>query len=792
MYPQSMPFSRGPNWDDDGLSDPPSTRSSNDPPEHIAHARSRSTAQANSHSPKRLSVFTGRSRSNTTTSTSSRRSPGSSMTSSTDSPVSSQDERTTSSLGLRSDKPDRSSRSFLARGSRILRRQGSKINIVATLDEEDEIDRERQEKPRAEKPDMFGRRSRNDQHGRLKSLISDPFDFHHLTHTSPAQFQSLDQTRENDLVTEFSVIRASQRPETGLKGIRANDIHFNNFSADDLTTYGTATTVDEPTLQSPPGSPPQSTSPKFPGHVRRDSRINENFSRPVSRYPRSCPTTPPPPAAPEADPAEVAEPAPAPRAIDEILGLSTSKTYPEDIDSAHSSSVSLQYAQDVSDDLSARTSSMSSHYDLEDVPEEVEATRMWDSPEPSIAAHSRSVSQVSQPPAETHNMSTIKAPKGSLSIFVAEELSRQFSEALGSPTLPQNLPECAPETPPKDDVQFTPPSTVSSVQQFPYEDVLYDSWDADIDYCYEHAAESTCNFDWSRTSLEETQQHPPISVTCTEDNWLGAPKTRYLQPSPLSTTTLPTPELDNSPAQSTSLHSTATPSSTEFERDFIVRNTGDYFQPVSSSILPSGLSKQIPQETLYEDYLAADAESDRHFPFCSQGMISSSENNNPVSPRSSFSPISKCNSQESLMLSRAASIVRKHRSSVSTTSVPELIHSLSSSRELMPTDRLTAAEALAAGSSISRPASSTHHRQTKSLAEAHMLLQAGSNSPSLISEEDFSTPAVLSHDRVNSISEEDIRMTKANEAPLPSVPPKNPNRRKTRNPSYSLFPTAAH
>lgn len=157
MYPQHMPVSRGPSWDDDGLSDPPSTRSSNDPPEHIAHARSRSTAQANSYSPKRLSVFTGRSRSNTTTSTSSRRSPGSSMTF-MDSPHSSQDERTTSSLGLRSDKPDRSSRSFLARGSRILRRQGSKINIVATLDEEDEVD----QKPRVEKPDMFGRRSRHE------------------------------------------------------------------------------------------------------------------------------------------------------------------------------------------------------------------------------------------------------------------------------------------------------------------------------------------------------------------------------------------------------------------------------------------------------------------------------------------------------------------------------------------------------------------------------------------------------------------------------------------------------
>jgi hypothetical protein len=124
--------------------------------------------------------------------------------------------------------------------------------------------------------------------------------------------------------------------------------------------------------------------------------------------------------------------------------------------------------------------------------------------------------------------------------------------------------------------------------------------------------------------------------------------------------------------------------------------------------------------------------------------------------------------------------VRKHRSSVSTTnSVPELVHSLSSSRELMPTDRMTAAEAL------TRPASSSHHRQTKSLAEAHFL-QSGSStsleSPDL---------TVSVHDRAKSISEVESQPTKF-EAPLPPVPVRNPNRRKVRSPSYSLFPTTAH
>lgn len=87
---------------------------------------------------------------------------------STDSSIVS-DERAGSSLGLRSDKQDKPSRSFLARGSRMLRRQGSKINIVATLDEEDEADRE---KARPER-EMFGRRARHTDHSKYTSHSAD-------------------------------------------------------------------------------------------------------------------------------------------------------------------------------------------------------------------------------------------------------------------------------------------------------------------------------------------------------------------------------------------------------------------------------------------------------------------------------------------------------------------------------------------------------------------------------------------------------------------------------------------
>lgn len=120
-----------------------STGIGSDYPEHISHSRSRSNAQPTN--PKRRSVFSGRSRSNTSLSSSTSTMPYPLPLSPTSSAESSfmdlsHNDRSTSSLGSSSsDKPEKSAKSFLSRGSRILRRQGSKFNIVATVSEEDEI-----------------------------------------------------------------------------------------------------------------------------------------------------------------------------------------------------------------------------------------------------------------------------------------------------------------------------------------------------------------------------------------------------------------------------------------------------------------------------------------------------------------------------------------------------------------------------------------------------------------------------------------------------------------------------
>ena len=599
----------------------------------------------------------------------------------------------------------------------------------------------------------------------MKRLISDPYDFHHLTHTGPSHLQSLQQARENDLVTEFSAIRASQKPVTSLKGIRADDLHFRDFSSNDLTTptpTGVATSGDDdyafaiPPAASPPASPGASSSVSPRQQVarpERESRVCENFSRPVSRYPRTgsgSSIVSSPPQRPTPQLADAPELESAPRAISHVLGQQPQpqpqqqqRQWQRQHEPASSRKVSLSQVnlaalfesenQGYGADVDPRASTTNLLLDLEDVPEEEEekeagVTHWHDSPEQPADG------RLSPAPAGMAQSSCLPTPKPHPSVYVAEELSKKFSEALTSPTLPQY--RLYQQQIPKQDV----PTSVDGT--------IHESWDADIDYCYEHAAESTSNFDWSRRSFDEAQHPATIEENSEQDSWQEQQRQKKHQSSMhLSTSSLSCPDLDPSPSRSVpSTQLAVTPSTTAYE--------GDYFQvPGSMFSAPGG--KPMTQESLYDDY----AEPDRHhLSICSQGVIQAPmDHHHSLSPRSSFSPVSNCNSQESLIISRAGSIVRKHRSSLSATSIPELVNSLASSRETMPAESLP-----------------SHHRQTKSLEAGQILFGgAADNTASLDSAE-----ILPMHDRAKSTSDVAV-------AP---PPPAGARRKTSRTASYSLFP----
>ncbi|KAL1969054.1 hypothetical protein VTN77DRAFT_888 [Rasamsonia byssochlamydoides] len=758
---------------------------SSEHPEHSFHIRSRSSIHA--HSPRRLSVFSGRSRSNTTTSTSSsRRSPASSMTSAEALSMQNSHEERTSSAA----KQEKPAKSLLFRGSRILRRQGSKFSISATVDEEDEVGKVTQ---KFEVADFFrGHKSRQNSHDQLKRIISEPYDFHHLTHTSPAQFQALDNA--NDLVTEFSAIRASQKPVTELKGIRAEDIHFRNFS-EDLTANERKWGARSPPATSPPLSP--NVSPK--SAVPKEPRVIENFSRPVSRLnkPLASPSIVPPPRRSSRQ-AVFDIPETTTEAMDEMLGLNQPYTMPDFVypfrddglgetsslervdlaDVFHSADVGHAYTTTDNDAKDTSAVAVINNYlnDLEDVPEEDETTWHGTTEIGSRPSTSRSLREEDSTPAVTTSDPPANECRGSLS---PPDQGVSISEALMSPTLPQF--RLTPRESPVSKAGDVKKRQSASKRAPVFED-FPPNWDEDIDYCYEHAAEANCDFDWEIPTVAVADVSPDVVAQPEQaDSRLPRRSRGSLSHLRTSTSAPATPDLDPGSAQSelTRSHEAVTPLSEDadlFAAQARVSNHGDYFKPVDSD---------MAQDAMYEEFLAAGDDSDRHFAFYTQSRSQSVDI--PVSP------ISKYNSEESIILSRAASIVRKHRSSTSTASVPDLVPSANSSRENTIRESMGSIEH---GIFVDpfRQGPPSYHRQTKSLAPefSSSNLRATRSSGS-IDVVDVPSPVSPTRDRTKSVSgveHETSHPVQKTEGPpfavrMQSVPPAP--RRKSRT-SYSLFP----
>ena len=120
----------------------------------------------------------------------------------------------------------------------------------------------------------------------LKTTISTPFAFQHLTHADQGQFQSLDTVTKTQLVSDFDNIQAEQEPEDSVRGIPVADIHPVLPAADVDTVEPTSPTTDAipllPTTPPRPQPPPKDglMSPYSPSDFRM-SRSMENFSRPT-------------------------------------------------------------------------------------------------------------------------------------------------------------------------------------------------------------------------------------------------------------------------------------------------------------------------------------------------------------------------------------------------------------------------------------------------------------------------------------------------------------------------------
>ncbi|KAL8886708.1 MAG: hypothetical protein Q9215_005607, partial [Flavoplaca cf. flavocitrina] len=198
-----------------------------------------------------------------------------------------QEDRHPQSSWSDSDHSDGPSKSWVARGSKMLKKKNSKFALAysktAEWEEED-----------CPAPEDQSCRNSN-KHGRMRSTgdgfpnrpqISKPFNFQHLTHTQPRHFPAVRSASQDKLATEFFAINASQPPQKHLRGIRVADIRCHR---DPIT----------PPMISPTKSsasrPSSAVSVGNSGTISR-SRSSDNFSQPspkTYRFPRS-PTSPPP------------------------------------------------------------------------------------------------------------------------------------------------------------------------------------------------------------------------------------------------------------------------------------------------------------------------------------------------------------------------------------------------------------------------------------------------------------------------------------------------------------------
>ena len=124
-------------------------------------------------------------------------------------------------------------KAWMAKGSRFLKRQNRKHELTP-LDTLESVEDSEEARLHYLPPPSEYRHSRMRSAAALRYNISEPFNFQHITHTRPHHVPKLEEADPNELVSEFSALRASQASRPELKGIKAKDIRREGSPRDTL------------------------------------------------------------------------------------------------------------------------------------------------------------------------------------------------------------------------------------------------------------------------------------------------------------------------------------------------------------------------------------------------------------------------------------------------------------------------------------------------------------------------------------------------------------------------------
>ena len=351
----------------------------------------------------------------------------------------------------------------------------------------------------------------------LRPQISEPYNFKHLTHTKAHQFQNLDEANHGKLASEFFAIRASQCPQQELQGIKAESLQTRNRSSGLI--------LEEPLpsennlLKATPPKRPRRPQPhqlyisSASGGSPLSPRSMESFSQPSPRSYVSTPTpiTPPPRVSSRRSTTDIllghhvasVSPSPYPVAVEMLNGASCGDMTASPVaymtagwDNDQFDYINAPHAVTTPDETALTVKPLlfgQGRTELPNVPEEDEAALgRKDFPDEAT--------ELTTELATTKSFSSLK----SCSVRWSSSSSR---ESAASPVSPLSE-DCS------SNELAVPPVGQSFDDHVPIcrrlscrlSIALNDidrCWEDDIDYCYEHAAEADCDFDWDRSSMDE-------------------------------------------------------------------------------------------------------------------------------------------------------------------------------------------------------------------------------------------------------------------------------------------------
>ncbi|KFY14988.1 hypothetical protein V492_02293 [Pseudogymnoascus sp. VKM F-4246] len=480
-----------------------SVSSMTDLPARVSPALTMEPAMDGPPSPQRIRAYTeqmkrsvaaGHSRTSTgTSSTSSSASGADSGTRSPEESLSRQASRkSTAGMSIKAERPETLQmfgKALFSRGSKRSKKGRSRASSLLSLSSREST--------------MVTPRSAVDEEVAFKKhLISGPYDFQHVVHTGHEQAPNVDIASRDDLLEEFSTVRRSNAPTGELKGIRADDLHFHNFSSEALDAL-----VEKDPPQPPPQLPLKSPArksiirkPPSPAPLKpslRSSKSQDSVRAGLTPPPR-------PPRSPMTQQCPISLP---PRTSSRTTSMIWDEYDPLQSTSLERPHYSAGFRRPQAFHLPRSPPLSSPPLPTVQGDHAVDYfqernTMLPRSPEnegwPFSAAQSPADSQLEDVPEEEETVAAARRSRvsiGSTDLRVSKSVPNLL-------TLRTRRDSDRPQTPSSDIARAPVLVMTPKKSGAKPDDDASGSWEDDIDYCYDHEVEADCDYNWERRSID--------------------------------------------------------------------------------------------------------------------------------------------------------------------------------------------------------------------------------------------------------------------------------------------------